>query len=396
MNLRAMSEIDLKGKRVLIREDLNVPLNAAGQITNDKRLQAALPTLQMALAQGASVMVLSHLGRPEEGVPDPAQSLAPVAEYLSALLSLPVRFETDWIEGLSLVPGEVVLCENTRFLVGEKANDPTLSRKMAALCDVFVMDAFGTAHRAQASTEGVARFAPIACAGPLLLSEVNALQQALSHPQAPVLAIVGGAKVSSKLTVLDALIEKVDVLIPGGGIANTFLAAQGFDLGESLVEHDLIPMAQELLTKAERHHCQVCLPQDVRVATHFSATATARICALADVQASERVLDIGPATEVAFAEAIAKARTILWNGPVGVFEFPAFQSGTQAVATAIAHNQQAFSLGGGGDTLAAIDTFAIGDQLSYISTGGGAFLEFLEGKTLPAIATLSARGMETA
>ncbi|MCJ8338855.1 MAG: phosphoglycerate kinase [Pseudomonadales bacterium] len=385
MRLLKMSELDLAGKRVLIREDLNVPVKA-GKVTSDARIRACLTTIEMALNSGAKVILMSHLGRPTEGVYDEQYSLAPVAVHLSGLLQRPVPLVKDWLNtDIELNDGELVLLENVRFNLGEKSDDESLARKMAALCDVYVMDAFGTAHRAQASTHGVAKFAAVACAGPLLAGELQALGQALDKPQSPMVAIVGGSKVSTKLAVLNALSSKVDRLIVGGGIANTFLAAAGFPVGKSLCEHDLIPLAKELMAKTE-----IPLPTDVVVATEFSETATATVKAVADVAADEMILDIGPESAKALALLLEDAKTIIWNGPVGVFEFEQFAGGTKAIAMAIASNQ-GFSIAGGGDTLAAVDKYDIEAQVSYISTGGGAFLEFVEGKVLPAVAMLQSR-----
>ena len=385
MRLLKMSELDLAGKRVLIREDLNVPVKA-GKVTSDARIRACLATIEMALNSGAKVMLMSHLGRPTEGVYDEQYSLAPVAVHLSALLQRPVPLVKDWLNtDIELNDGELVLLENVRFNLGEKSDDESLARKMAALCDVYVMDAFGTALRAQASTHGVAKFAGVACAGPLLSKELQALGQALDKPQSPMVAIVGGSKVSTKLAVLNALSSKVDRLIVGGGIANTFLAAAGFPVGKLLYEHDLIPLAKELMAKTE-----IPLPTDVVVATEFSESATATVKAVADVAADEMILDIGPESAKALARLLEDAKTIIWNGPVGVFEFEQFSGGTKAIAMAIASNQ-GFSIAGGGDTLAAVDKYNIEAQVSYISTGGGAFLEFVEGKVLPAVAMLQSR-----
>jgi phosphoglycerate kinase len=384
-----MTQLPLAGKRVLIREDFNVPVDN-GLVTSDVRIRAAVPTVQHALGAGAAVILLSHLGRPEEGRPDPAFSLAPVARRLRELLQRPVRLATDWLDGVDLAAGEIVLCENVRFNKGEKKDDEALARKLAALCDVFVMDAFGTAHRAEASTHGVARFAPVACAGPLLAAELDALARALERPARPLLAIVGGSKVSTKLTVLEALLGKVDQLIVGGGIANTFLAAQGHAIGKSLHEADLVPTAQRLIARAQAEGRRIPIPTDVVVAREFSATAPAATRAVEQIGADEMILDIGPQTAVAFRRSIAAAGTILWNGPVGVFEFDAFGAGTRAIAEAIAASP-AYSLAGGGDTLAAIDKYGVAAGISYISTGGGAFLEFVEGRKLPAVAALEAR-----
>jgi phosphoglycerate kinase len=339
------------------------------------------------LEHGAALILLSHLGRPQEGVFDQASSLRPVADRLAELLGRPVRLERDWLDGLELEPGDVVLCENVRFNPGEKANDPDLARRMAELCDVFVMDAFGTAHRAQASTEGVIRFAPVACAGPLLDRELTVLGKALSHPDRPMLAIVGGAKVSSKLTVLDALLDKVDELIVGGGIANTFIAAAGHEVGKSLIEVDLVHEAQRLIRKAHERGGSIPIPRDVVVAKAFSAEAEAIVRDISEVRHDEMILDIGPLTAAEYSEIIAGAATIVWNGPVGVFEFDAFASGTRSVAEAVGRSD-AFSIAGGGDTLAAIEQFGVSDEVSYVSTGGGAFLELVEGKALPAVVAL--------
>ncbi len=389
MNLIQMSDIDLSGKKVLIREDLNVPIKE-GMITSDQRLQAALPTLKAALAAGAAVMVLSHLGRPEEGRFEKRFSLHPVAEYLKEHLNYPVHFVSDYLNGVDARPGELVVCENVRFNPGEKNNDEQLARKLASLCDVFVMDAFGTAHRAQASTYGVAQFAPIAVAGPLLVRELTALAKALKAPEKPIVAIVGGAKVSSKLSLLRQLVGMVDYLIPGGGIANTFLKAQGFEIGVSLYEEDLLDEARAILHLAKEKGCHIPLPTDVVVGKTFSETCPAYNKSLHNVAADDMILDIGPVTVSDYVEIINKAKTIIWNGPVGVFEFAQFAYGTRALAIAIAESD-AFSIAGGGDTLAAIDLYDLNQQISYISTGGGAFLECLEGKTLPAVAILQER-----
>jgi phosphoglycerate kinase len=388
MNYLRMENLELAGKRVMIREDLNVPV-AAGRVTSDARIRAALPTIQLALEKGAAVLLLSHLGRPTEGRPDPEFSLQPVADRIGELLGRQVRLQTDWLNGVEVSAGEVVLCENVRFNQGEKANDENLARRMAALCDVFVMDAFGTAHRAQASTEGVTRFAPVACAGPLLSAELDALAKALSDPERPLLAIVGGSKVSTKLTVLDALLEQVDELIVGGGIANTFIAASGHDVGKSLYEPDLIHEAQQLIQKAHAGGGSIPIPKDVVVAKTFSADAEPLVRNVDEVGPDEMILDIGPLTQIEYSEVIAGAGTIIWNGPVGVFEFRNFAAGTRALGEAI-ERSTAYSIAGGGDTLAAIDDFGIAEDISYISTGGGAFLEFVEGKTLPAVAALEA------
>ena len=389
MSIQNMIDLDLSGKRVLIRQDLNVPVKN-GQVTSDIRIQASIPTIEKALAAGAAVMVLSHLGRPVEGEYDNASSLKPVADRLSTLLGKPVRLEKDWLNGIDIMPGEVVLCENVRFNIGEEKNSDELGKKMAALCDVFVMDAFGTAHRAQASTHSVAKYAPVACAGPLLASELDALGKALKTPVKPLIAIVGGSKVSTKLTVLKSLSEKVDQLIVGGGIANTFIAAAGFPVGKSLYEADLIEEAQRLIAAAKKAGSDIPIPVDVVCAKEFSDTAIATIKKVQDVEEDDLILDIGPITAKQYAEIIKSAGTIVWNGPVGVFEIEQFSHGTQSMAKAIAESS-AFSIAGGGDTLAAIDKYGINDQVSYTSTGGGAFLEFLEGKELPAVAVLKSR-----
>ncbi|HAT1824811.1 phosphoglycerate kinase [Legionella pneumophila] len=389
MNLIKMSDIDLSGKRVLIREDLNVPIKD-GMITSDQRLQAALPTIKSALDSGAAVIVLSHLGRPEEGKYEKKFSLEPVADYLRENLEYPVRFVKDYLSGVHVNPGELVVCENVRFNPGEKGNDEALAKKLASLCDVFVMDAFGTAHRAQASTYGVAQYAPVAVAGPLLIRELEALNQVLKAPKKPIVAIVGGAKVSSKLSLLKQLVGMVDVLIPGGGIANTFLKAQGFEIGISLYEPDLLDEARHILILAKEKGCQIPLPTDVVVGKTFSETCPAFNKSLSNVAADDMILDIGPETIRDYVDLIHEANTIIWNGPVGVFEFPQFAYGTRAIAIAIAESD-AFSIAGGGDTLAAVDLYDLNQQISYISTGGGAFLECLEGKTLPAVAILQER-----
>jgi len=384
-----MSDIDLRDKRVLIREDLNVPVED-GRITSTQRLDAAVPTLRAARDAGARVMVMSHLGRPKEGRFDEASSLAPVAAWLGGKLGRPVRLVRDYLDGVDVAPGEVVLLENCRMNVGEGKDDDALARKYAALCDVFVMDAFGTAHRAQASTHGVIKYAPLAVAGPLLAAELDALGKALQQPARPLLAIVAGSKVSTKLTLLKNLVAKVDQLIVGGGIANTFLAATGHGVGHSLYEPDLLDAAREVIADARARGAEIPLPVDVVVAPEFSAHAPATVKPVDAVKDGEMILDIGPETARRYAELIAKAGTVVWNGPVGVFEFDAFAKGTEAVARAIAASK-AFSIAGGGDTLAAVDKFGIADRVSYISTGGGAFLEFLEGKQLPAVAALEAR-----
>jgi len=389
MRVRRMADQALAGKRVMIREDLNVPVEG-GVVTSDARIRAALPTIRAAVEQGARVILLSHLGRPKEGEFSAENSLAPVATRLGELLGQPVRLQRDWLDGVECAPGEVVLCENVRFNKGEKKDDETLARRMAALCDVFVMDAFGTAHRAEASTHGVARFAPIACAGPLLVGELEALERALAHPARPLVAIVAGSKVSTKLTVLESLLAKVDKLIVGGGIANTFLAATGVAVGKSLHEPDMLDTARALLAQAKARGADIPLPIDVVVATEFAPTAIATVKPVAAVGANELILDIGPQTAGVLAQMLQSAGTILWNGPVGVFEFDQFGGGTRVIAEAIARSP-AFSLAGGGDTLAAIEKYGVEQGISYISTGGGAFLEFVEGKTLPAVAALEAR-----
>ena len=389
MNVLRMSDTDLRGKRVLIREDLNVPVQA-GAVTSDARIRAALPTIRYAIDQHAKVFILSHLGRPTEGVYEEQFSLAPVAARLSDLLGQPVALRKDWLAGVDCAQGSAVLCENVRFNPGEKKDSELLARQMAALCDVFVMDAFGTAHRAEASTHGVARFAPVACAGPLLVGELVALERALQKPARPLIAIVGGSKVSTKLTVLEALLEKVDKLIVGGGLANTFLAATGVNIGRSLHEADMLDVARALVAKARARGAEIPLPTDVVVARDIAATAHADIRAVNEVRDNEMILDIGPDTAERFAELLHAAGTVVWNGPVGVFEFEQFGEGTRAIANAIARSK-AFSIAGGGDTLAAIEKYGVEDGISYVSTGGGAFLEFVEGKTLPAVAMLEAR-----
>jgi len=379
-----MTDLDLAGKRVFIRADLNVPVKD-GKVTSDARIRASLPTIELALKQGAKVMVTSHLGRPTEGEYNEEFSLLPVVNYLKDKLSSPVRLVKDYLDGVEVAAGELVVLENVRFNKGEKKDDEALSKKYASLCDVFVMDAFGTAHRAQASTHGIGKFADVACAGPLLADELEALGKALKEPARPMVAIVGGSKVSTKLTVLDSLSKIADQLIVGGGIANTFVAAQGHNVGKSLYEADLVDEAKRLLTT-----CDIPVPSDVRVATEFSETATATLKSVNDIKDEEQILDLGDASAEKLAEILKNAKTILWNGPVGVFEFPNFRKGTEIVANAIA-DSDAFSIAGGGDTLAAIDLFGISDKISYISTGGGAFLEFVEGKVLPAVAMLEER-----
>ena len=389
MPILRMADLDLSGKRVLIREDLNVPVKA-GHITSEQRILAALPTLRMALEKGAAVMVTSHLGRPKEGVWTSEDSLEPVARRLSELLQRPVPLLRDWVDGVQVAPGDLVLLENCRMNPGEGEDDEALSRKYAALCDVFVMDAFGTAHRAQASTHGVIRQARIACGGPLLMAELDALSKALHEPARPLLAIVAGSKVSTKLELLGSLVGKVDQLIVGGGIANTFIAAMGHPVGKSLCEHDLVETARAIMAQAKARGADIPLPTDVVVAPTFAADAPATIKAVADVGPDDMILDIGPDTAARYAATIASAGSILWNGPVGVFEFDAFGKGTEVLARAIA-DSQAFSIAGGGDTLAAVEKYGVADGIDYISTGGGAFLEFCEGKELPAVAALQAR-----
>jgi len=387
MSLLLMKDLDLAGQRVLIREDLNVPIKD-GEVSSDARIRAALPTIQWAVKAGAKVMLMSHLGRPEEGASveqNSAYTLAPVAAHLSKLLDSDVAVVNDWQQGVELSNGDVCLLENVRFNVGEKANDDVLAKAYAAICDVFVMDAFGTSHRAQASTHGVAKFAPVACAGPLLATELDALKRALANPERPMVAIVGGSKVSTKLSVLDTLSDKVDQLIVGGGIANTFLAAAGKPVGKSLCEHDLLSTAKAIANKTH-----IPLPVDVVTGVEFSATTPAEIKAAEAVADEDMIFDIGPQSQQQLNAILAEAKTIIWNGPVGVFEFDQFGLGTEAIATAIA-NSNAFSIAGGGDTLAAIDKYNVADKISYISTGGGAFLEFVEGKELPAVAILEQR-----
>jgi phosphoglycerate kinase len=389
MNVLRMADQDLAGKRVLIRQDLNVPVED-GKVTSDARIRASLPTIQFALDAGAKVFITSHLGRPEEGVHAEEFSLAPVAARLSDLLGKPVLLKKNWLDGVDTPPGSVVLLENVRFNKGEKKDKEDLARQMASLCDVFVMDAFGTAHRAEASTHGVGKFAKVACAGPLLVGELEALERALAKPARPLIAIVAGSKVSTKLTVLESLLAKVDKLIVGGGIANTFLAATGINVGKSLHEAEMLDMARKLLDAARARGAEIPLPTDVVVAKEFKADAAATVKAAADVAADDLILDIGPDTSARLAAQLKAAGTIVWNGPVGVFEFDAFAKGTEAIARAVAESS-AFSIAGGGDTLAAIAKFGITDRVGYISTGGGAFLEFVEGKTLPAVAMLESR-----
>jgi phosphoglycerate kinase len=392
MSVIKMADLDLTGKRVLIRQDLNVPLKK-GVVADGTRIHASLPTIQLAIDAGAKVMIMSHLGRPTEGEYSHQYSLAPVANYLSALLDRPVRLEQNWLDAEfidQIEPGEVVLCENVRFNVGEKQDDDALSQKMASLCDVFVMDAFGTAHRAQASTHGVAKYAPIACAGPLLTAELDALGKALDNPARPMVAIVGGSKVSTKLTVLETLSQKVDQLIVGGGIANTFIAAEGHNVGNSLYEEDLIPTCKKLAADAKARGGEIPVPTDVVCGKQFAENAEAETKAVSAVEADDMIFDIGPKTADRLAEILKNAGTIVWNGPVGVFEFNQFGEGTKEIAMAIAESD-AFSIAGGGDTLAAVAKYKICGDVSYISTGGGAFLEFLEGKELPAVAILEQR-----
>ena len=384
MSVIKMTDLDLNGKRVFIRADLNVPVKD-GKVTSDARIRATIPTLKLALEKGAKVMVTSHLGRPTEGEFTPEDSLQPVVDYLNEHLDVPVRLVRDYLNGVEVNAGEIVVLENVRVNKGEKKNDPELGKKYAALCDVFVMDAFGTAHRAQASTYGVAEFAPVACAGPLLAAELDALGKALKEPARPMVAIVGGSKVSTKLEVLNSLSKIADQIIVGGGIANTFIAAAGHNVGKSLYEADLIPVAKELAASTD-----IPVPVDVRVGTEFSETAPATEKSVTEVKDDESIFDIGDKSAAQLAEIIKNAKTVLWNGPVGVFEFPNFRKGTEIISHAIA-NSDAFSIAGGGDTLAAIDLFGIADKISYISTGGGAFLEFVEGKVLPAVEILEKR-----
>ncbi len=389
MNVLRMQDQQLAGQRVLVRQDLNVPI-ANGQVSSDARIRASIPSLQLALDAGAAVMVASHLGRPKEGVPDAEHSLAPVAAYMAELMGREVPLIKNWRQGVDVQPGQLVMLENVRFEHGEKANDETLSRELAALCDLYVMDAFGTAHRAQASTHGVARFAPIACAGPLLAAELDALGAALKDPKRPLAVIVGGSKVSTKLELLENLAQVADRLILGGGIANTFLAAVGHPVGTSLYEPDLIQAARHVMRVMDERGAQIPLPVDVVAAVEFSAEAHPEIRPVDEVEDDEMILDVGPRTRQILTDTLQGAGTIVWNGPVGVFELEQFAGGTEALSRAIAESD-AFSIAGGGDTLAAIDKYGIKDQISYISTGGGAFLEFMEGKTLPAVAILQER-----
>jgi phosphoglycerate kinase len=384
-----MSEVDLRGKRVLVRVDFNVPIQD-GRITDDTRIRAALPGIRHALGQRARLMLVSHLGRPTEGQFDEKESLAPVARHLSGLLGAEVPLERDWLNGVEVEPGKAVLLENCRFNQGEKKDDDALAKKMAALCDVYVNDAFGTAHRAEATTHGIAKYAPVACAGPLMAAEIDALSKALERPARPLVAIVAGSKVSTKLSILAALADQVDCLIPGGGIANTFLLAAGHEIGKSLAEPDLVPEARKITELLRKKGGEVPLPADVVCAKEFSGGAHAEVKALADVADDDMILDIGPKSAAEFARVLSRAGTIVWNGPVGVFEFDQFGQGTKALAQAIA-GSRAFSLAGGGETLAAIAKYGVGDKISYVSTGGGAFLEFLEGKKLPAIEILEQR-----
>ncbi|SHE23096.1 phosphoglycerate kinase [methanotrophic endosymbiont of Bathymodiolus puteoserpentis (Logatchev)] len=389
MPIKKMADLDLKGKRILIRQDLNVPVKD-GKVTSDIRIRASIPAIELALKANAAVMLMSHLGRPTEGEFDSNASLQPVAQRLSELLNKPVRLQKDWIDGIDIQPGEVVLCENVRFNIGEGKDSAELGKKIAALCDIFVMDAFGTAHRAQASTHSVIKYAKVACAGPLLSAELDALGKSLSHPEKPLMAIVGGSKVSTKLTVLKSLAEKVDQLIVGGGIANTFIAAAGYSVGKSLYEADLVDDAKALIAAAKVNNSDIPIPVDVVCAKEFSDTAVATVKKVTDIADDDMILDIGPETAKQYAEKLATAKTIVWNGPVGVFEIEQFANGTKVLAHAIA-DSSAYSIAGGGDTLAAIDKYAINDKISYTSTGGGAFLEFLEGKELPAITALEAK-----
>jgi len=393
MAIKYMTDLDLAGKRVLIREDFNVPQADDGSVTDDTRIRAAVPTIWKAVQAGAKVMLMSHIGRPEEGVLDDENSLAPIAQHLSKLMGREVRLVREWLDGVDLEDGEVVLCENVRCNKGEKKDDEQLARRMAGICDVYVMDAFGTAHRAQASTHGVARLAPEACAGPLLAGELEALSKALDNPARPMVAVVGGSKVSGKLEVLEALTEKVDHLIVGGGIANTFIHAAGYGIGKSLYDEDLVGEAKRLMDKVAAAGGEIPLPEDVRTAKSLDANAAVDVKELTAIDDDDQILDVGPATASKYAGKLENAGTIVWNGPVGVFEFDNFAQGTKALGEAIARSK-GFSLAGGGDTLAAIAKFGLDEQISYISTGGGAFLEFVEGKTLPAVAALEERGRE--
>ncbi len=390
MSFLRMQDVDLSGKRVLIRADLNVPLDGAGRITDDTRIRASLPGIRLALEAGAAVLVTSHLGRPKEGELRPIDSLAPVADHLGELLGINVALKQDWVDGVDVTPGQVVLLENCRVNKGEKSNDETLARKMAGLCDVYVNDAFGTAHRAEATTHGIARFAPVACAGPLMSAEIEALSRALKEPARPLIAIVAGSKVSTKLTILDELAKRVDQLIVGGGIANTFLLAKGYNVGKSLVEADLVEQARKIMDTAERGGGNVPLPVDVVCATSFSADAPATVKQVDAIDDDDMILDFGPQSAKQIAGLMSGAATIVWNGPLGVFEFDAFANGTRMLANAIA-DSPGFSIAGGGDTVAAIAKFGVSDRIDYISTAGGAFLEFLEGRTLPAVEILQKR-----
>ena len=392
MSVIKMDDLNLAGQRVLIREDLNVPISE-GKVASDARLRAALPTIKKALNAGAKVMIMSHLGRPTEGEFNDEFSLQPVVDYLADALQAPVKLVSDYLNGVAVEAGELVVFENIRFNVGEKKNDDVLAKQLASLCDIYVMDAFGTAHRAQASTHGVAKYAPIACAGPLLAGELAALGKALDNPARPLVAIVGGSKVSTKLTVLDSLSNIVDQLVVGGGIANTFIASQGYNVGKSLFEADLVPEAKRLSAQAHSNKGEIPVPTDVVVAKEFSPTAEATLKKVSEVADDEMIFDIGPDSAATLAKVLESAGTIVWNGPVGVFEFDQFGKGTEAIAQAIA-NSSAFSIAGGGDTLAAVDKYGIADKVSYISTGGGAFLEFLEGKILPAVEILEQRAAE--
>lgn len=390
MAILKMTDLDLKNKRVLIRVDFNVPIKN-GVITSDKRLQASAPTIKLAADAGAKVIVLSHLGQPEEGVLSEEFSLKPVADWLSKFFGKPIRLERNWIDGVNVEPGEIVLCENVRFNKGEKKDSDDLAKKMAALCDIFVMDAFATSHRAQASTHGVGKFAPVACAGPLLIAELDALGKALEKPQHPMVAIVGGSKVSTKLQLLENLLGKVDQLLVGGGIANTFMAASGLPIGKSLYEQDFVAKAKELLALAKNKNAEIPIPTDVVVAKEMSETAEAKVKLATEVAADDMILDIGPETRKRLAAILANAKTIVWNGPVGVFEMDQFGEGTKALALAVAASP-AFSIAGGGDTVAAIEKYGVEKKLSYISTAGGAFLEYLQGDKLPAVKMLEERG----